>query len=549
MTITEQPSLASGPQQRPNPATSTATATAAGSGLPDSLTDELRGRLVALVSASGTAPSVSTHAPFSGAEIVELPQSSPDDVVAAAERARAAQQQWALRSIEDRAQVFLRLHDLVLDAREDLMDLIQAENGKSRRDAYLEVADIAITCRYYARSAASVLAPSSRSGLIPGLTSVQELRHPRGVVTVISPWNYPLSLAAGDSIPALLAGNAVLQKADNQTALTALYALDLARRAGVPEDLWQIVLGRGSNIGDQLLDAADYVMFTGSTESGRRIAQEAGRRLVDCSLELGGKNAMVVLDDADLGRAAEGAVRACFSSSGQLCISIERMYVADAVYDDFVARFLAGVQAMRVGGAYDFSCQMGSLTSTEQIEVVQRHVDDAVSKGATVLAGGRARPDLGPFFYEPTVLTDVVEGMECFAEETFGPVVSIYRVHSDDEAVELANATRYGLNASVWSRSARRGRDVAARLRAGTVNVNEAYAAAWGSIDAPMGGMGDSGMGRRHGSAGILKYTESQTVARQRLFNLAPPLAQLGDDGFAAVMTTALRLMKKAGWR
>jgi succinate-semialdehyde dehydrogenase/glutarate-semialdehyde dehydrogenase len=542
MTITDQPTDTVDREQLPRPTT-------AGVGLPASLTDELRARLTALVSASGTAPSVTTHAPFSGAPIVELPQSSPDDVVAAAERARAAQRQWALRSIEDRAQVFLRLHDLVLDAREDLMDLIQAENGKSRRDAYLEVADIAITCRYYARTAATVLAPSGRSGLIPGLTSVQELRHPRGVVTVISPWNYPLSLAAGDSIPALLAGNAVLQKADNQTALTALYALDLARRAGVPEDLWQVVLGRGSTIGDQLLDAADYVMFTGSSESGRRIAQEAGRRLVDCSLELGGKNAMVVLDDADLRRAAEGAVRACFSSSGQLCISIERMYVADAVYDDFVERFLAGVQAMQVGGAYDFSCQMGSLTSTEQIEVVQRHVEDAVSKGATVLAGGRARPDLGPFFYEPTVLTDVVEGMECFAEETFGPLVSIYRVHSDDEAVELANATRYGLNASVWSRSARRGRDVAARLRAGTVNVNEAYAAAWGSIDAPMGGMGDSGLGRRHGSAGILKYTESQTVARQRLFNLAPPLAQLGDDGFAAVMTTALRLMKKAGWR
>ncbi len=541
MTITDEPTGRTSDQDRRG--------TEVPDGLPASLTDAVRRRLTSLVSASGDAPTVTTHAPFSGAPIVELPQSSPDDVVAAAARARVAQRAWAARTIDDRAQVMLRLHDLVLDARDDLMDLIQAENGKSRRDAYLEVADIAITCRYYARTAASVLAPSGRTGLIPGLTSVQELRHPKGVVTVISPWNYPLSLAAGDSIPALLAGNAVVQKADNQTALTALHALDLARRAGVPEDLWQIVLGRGSNIGDQLLDAADYVMFTGSTESGRRIAQEAGRRLVDCSLELGGKNAMVVLDDADLGRAAEGAVRACFSSSGQLCISIERMYVADAVYDRFVAEFLAGVERMQLGGAYDFSCQMGSLTSTEQLEVVQRHVADAVSKGATVLAGGRARPDLGPFFFEPTVLSGVVEGMECFAEETFGPLVSIYRVGSDDEAVELANATRYGLNASVWSRSSRRGRDVAARLRAGTVNVNEAYAAAWGSIDAPMGGMGDSGLGRRHGSTGILKYTEAQTVARQRLFNLAPPLAQLGDDGFAAVMTTALRLMKKAGWR
>ena len=521
----------------------------AGGGLPPSLTRALRTRLTSLVASSGSAPSVTTAAPFTGVTIAELPQSTPADVEEAAERGRGAQRLWATRSMEDRAGVFLRMHDLVLDAREDLMDLIQAENGKSRRDAYLEVADIAITCRYYARTAASVLAPSARSGLIPGLTSVHELRHPKGLVTVISPWNYPLSLAAGDSIPALLAGNAVLQKPDNQTALTALYALELARRAGVPEDLWQIVLGRGSNIGDPLLDAADYVMFTGSTESGRRIAAEAGRRLVDCSLELGGKNAMVVLDDADLDRAAEGAVRACFSSSGQLCISIERMYVADAIHDEFVQKFLTRVADMRVGGEYDFSCQMGSLTSTEQLDAVTRHVDDALSKGATLLAGGRARPDLGPFFYEPTVLTDVTEAMECFAEETFGPVVSIYRVRADREAVELANATRYGLNASVWSRSSRRGREVAAQLRSGTVNVNEAYAAAWGSIDAPMGGMGDSGLGRRHGPGGILKYTEAQTVARQRLFNLAPPLAQIGDDGFAAVMTVALRLMKAVGWR
>jgi len=518
-------------------------------GLPPSLTQTLRTRLTSLVASSGTAPSVTIAAPFTGVTITELPQSTQTDVEEAAERGRRAQQSWATRSMEDRAVVFLRMHDLVLDAREDLMDLIQAENGKSRRDAYLEVADIAITCRYYARTAATVLAPSARSGLIPGLTSVHELRHPKGLVTVISPWNYPLSLAAGDSIPALLAGNAVLQKPDNQTALTALYALELARRAGVPEDLWQMVLGRGSNIGDPLLDATDYVMFTGSTESGRRIAAEAGRRLLDCSLELGGKNALVVLDDADLDRAAEGAVRGCFSSSGQLCISIERMYVADAIHDEFVQKFLTRVADMRVGGEYDFTCQMGSLTSTEQLDVVTRHVDDAMSKGATLLAGGRARPDLGPFFFEPTVLTDVTEAMECYAEETFGPVVSIYRVRSDREAVELANATRYGLNASVWSRSSRRGREVAAQLRSGTVNVNEAYAAAWGSIDAPMGGMGDSGLGRRHGPGGILKYTEAQTVARQRLFNLAPPLARIGDAGFAAVMTAALRLMKAVGWR
>ena len=527
----------------------TATETWAHDGLPTSLTPTLVHRLTGLVADSGSAPSVTTHAPFTGARLAELPQCTEGDVKLAAERARAVQAEWAARPVAERAAVFLRMHDMVLDAREDLMDLIQAENGKARRDAFLEVGDIANTCRYYARTAAKVLAPKRRSGLIPGLTAVQELKAPVGLVTIVSPWNYPLSLGAGDTIPALLAGNAVVQKPDNQTALVALYALDLARRAGLPEDLWQIVLGRGSAIGTPLLDIADYVMFTGSTASGRRIAAEAGERLIGCSLELGGKNAMLVLDDADLDRTVEGAVRACFSSSGQLCISIERMYVADAIWDDFVPRFVQTVKDMPIGPGYDFSNQMGSLTNTEQLEVTQAHVQNALDAGATLLAGGRARPDLGPLFYEPTVLTDVDASMTCFGEETFGPVVSLYRYSDLDDAIERANATSYGLNASVWSGSGCRGREVAARLRAGTVNVNEGYAAAWGSIDAPMGGMGDSGMGRRHGAHGLDKYTEAQTVAEQRLFNLAPPFPQLGDRGFAEVMTSALRVLKRVGWR
>ena len=528
--------------------TSTSTRSS-GPALPRSIDDLLRKRLTALVASSGAAASVTATSPFTGQVITELPQCTPADVLAAADRARAAQAGWATTTFAERSAIFLRFHDLVLQHRNTLMDLIQAENGKARRDAFLEVGDIANTARYYARTAAKALAPTRRTGLIPGLTDVHELHHPRGIVTIISPWNYPLSLGAGDTIPALMAGNAVVQKADNQTALTALFALDLARQAGLPDDLWQIVLGRGSAIGTPLLDIADYVMFTGSTASGRHIAREAGERLVDCSLELGGKNAMLVLDDADLGRTVEGAVRACFSSSGQLCISIERMFVADAIYDRFVPAFVAAVNAMRIGPAFDFSTQMGSLTSTEQLDATSAHVDDAVAKGATVLAGGTARADLGPYFFEPTVLTDVTPEMTCFAEETFGPLVSIYRFSTDDEAIDLANSTRYGLNASVWSRSATRGRNVAARLHSGTVNVNEAYAAAWGSIDAPMGGMGDSGMGRRHGAVGIVKYTESQTIARQRFMNLSPPIRQLGDDGFATVMSAALTLMKRAGWR
>lgn len=516
--------------------------------LPASLHRSFIDHLTRSVSSSQEAATVTTRAPFDGSALAELPQSTPADVTAAAVAAREVQRTWVATPVEQRAAVFLRMHDLVLSARDEIMDLVQAENGKARRDAFLEVADIAGTCRYYGRAGAALLRPHRRRGVIPGLTAVRELRHPKGLVVIVSPWNYPFSLGVGDAIPALIAGNAVLQKPDNQTALTALRGLGLAEEAGLPPGLWQIVLGRGSSIGDSLMDAADFVMFTGSTASGRSIAEQAGRRLIDCSLELGGKNAMLVLRDADLGRAVEGGVRACFSSSGQLCISTERMYVADEIYDRFVPRFVEAVRSMRLGPAYDFGCQMGSLTNAEQLEATRRHVDAAIAGGATLLTGGRPRPDLGPYFYEPTVLADVTPDMACFAEETFGPVVSVYRFSDGDDVVARANDTRYGLNASIWTRSSR-GHALAGRLRAGTVNVNEAYAAAWGSIDAPMGGMGDSGIGRRHGAHGLLKYTEPQTVARQRLLNPAPPIRRMGDNGFAVLMTASLRALKRLGVR
>ncbi len=491
---------------------------------------------------------LATFAPYHGELLAELPQCSADDVAAAFARARAAQPAWAARSVRERARIFLRLHDLVLARQNEIMDLIQAENGKARRDAFLEVADIANTARYYARTAPGLLHTKRRTGLLPGLTAAREIRQPKGVVSIISPWNYPLALSVGDTIPALLAGNTVVQKPDNQTALTALWALGVAREAGVPDDVWQLVLGRGSAIGPALIDNANYVMFTGSTASGKRIAEQAGARLIGCSLELGGKNAMLVLDDADLERTLEGSLRACFSSSGQLCISIERMYVQDGIYDRFVPRFVEAVRAMKLGAGYDYGYDMGSLTTAAQLEAVSAHVEDARANGATVLAGGTARPDLGPLFYEPTVLTDVPATAKCFGDETFGPLVSIYRFAELDDAVARANDSAYGLNASVWSKSARRGHDVAARLHAGTVNINEAYGAAWGSVDAPMGGMGESGLGRRHGSEGLLKYTEAQTLARQRFINIAPP-GRMSQAGFARTMTTALKLLRRIGWR
>ncbi|MFG3039263.1 succinic semialdehyde dehydrogenase [Streptomyces sp. NPDC048330] len=521
---------------------------ARGPGLPPSITPDLLERLAARVSAAPHAVRVTTNAPYTGEPLADLPVSTPADVEAAFARARIAQRSWAATPIDARKRILLRYHDLVLARRDEALDLMQAENGKTRRDAFLEVVDIGVVSRYYARTAARYLRPRRRRGAVPVLTHTTELRHPRGVVTVISPWNYPLSMAAGDTVPALMAGNAVVQKPDTQTALTALWSMDLMYEAGLPTDVWQMVIGPGSSLGGALMDNADSMMFTGSTATGRRIASDAGRRLISASLELGGKNAMIVLDDADIEKAAEGAVHACFPSAGQLCVSVERLYVAESVRDRFVAAFVARTEKLRIGAAYDYSMDVGSLTTPSQLRTVTEHVDDAVAKGATVLAGGKARPDLGPLFHEPTILTDVTPDMTVHDHETFGPVVSVYSYRDTDEAVARANATPYGLNAVVWTRNGERGRAVAARIHAGTVNVNEAFAAAWGSIDAPMGGMGDSGLGRRHGAEGILKYTEAQTVAHQRVQGFHPPPA-ITPERWATLLTRALKVMKAVGIR
>jgi acyl-CoA reductase-like NAD-dependent aldehyde dehydrogenase len=239
-------------------------------------------------------------------------------------------------------------------------------------------------------------------------------------------------------------------------------------------------------------------------------------------------------------------VRACFSSSGQLCVSIERMFVADEVYDRFVERFIARVEAMRMAADFSFETDMGSLISPAQLETVTAHVADAVERGAIVLTGGRARPDIGPLFHEPTVLADVTPGMVCFGDETFGPVVSLYRFGDEADAVARANQGTYGLNASIYSRDLRRARRLAAQIRCGTVNINEGFAASFASIDAPMGGMRDSGTGRRQGAEGIRRYTEAQTVAVQRGRPLTAPRG-MSDQTYATVLTATLRLMKKIG--
>jgi succinate-semialdehyde dehydrogenase/glutarate-semialdehyde dehydrogenase len=405
---------------------------------------------------------------------------------------------------------------------------------------------IALTARYFGRTAHQHLDSRRVRGVIPLLTRVDVNRVPKGVVGVISPWNYPFTMALCDGLPALLAGNAVVAKPDAQTMLSALLAAKLVEEAGFPADLWQVVSGPGPEVGPALIQRADYICFTGSTATGRSVAQGCADRLIGCSLELGGKNPILVLRDADIEKAAEGAVRAAFSNAGQLCVSMERLFVADQVYDRFLERFVARTEAMTLGATLDWGNDMGSLISRRQLETVTAHVEDAVAKGARVLTGGRARPDLAPFFYEPTILEGVTPEMTCFGSETFGPVVSAYRFHDEAEAIARANDGDYGLNASIYSRDGSRARAIARQIRCGTVNVNEAFAASFGSIEAPMGGMRSSGLGRRQGIEGVLRFTDTQSVATQRLTPIAPRFG-LSDRAYGAVMTTGLRVMKKLG--
>ena len=512
--------------------------------LPDALITDLLGH--ACVGADGA--TIPVCAPFTGEWLVDLPLADELAVQAAANRARAAQQAWAAADISTRARIILRFHDLVLAGREQAMDIVQAENGKARRDALEEVLDIAVTARHYARDARRLLRTRRHRGVFPGIVGVQEVRHPKGIVGIVSPWNYPLTLAASDAIPALLAGNAVLLKPDPQTTLCALWVARCLAEAGLPRDLFQVLPGEGAVVGPMVIDCSDAVMFTGSTAVGRIVAAQCAQRLISCSLELGGKNALIVRADVAADTAAEKAVRACFANSGQLCVAAERIYVHRSRFEEFLAAFAQRTAALRMQAGIGWGAEIGSLISAKQLQRISAHVDDAVRHGATVVVGGRPRPDIGPYFYEPTVLTGVSEAMVVCAEETFGPVVSVFAVDDDEEAVRRANDSRYGLNASVITGSARIGRRIARRLHAGTVNINEGYAAAWGSVRAPMGGMGDSGIGRRHGDEGLLKYTEAQTIATQRWLGFQP-LFSLSDQAWGGMLAGAVSWMKRLGIR
>ncbi len=487
-----------------------------------------------------------TLAPFDGMPLVEVPYSCVADVDMAFDTARQAQVRWARTEVADRKRIMLRFHDLLLSHRDEGLDLIQWETGKTRMDALKELLGVATIARHYARDAARLLAPNRTIGVFPVLTKVTVERRPVGVVGNIAPWNYPLFLAAADAIPALMAGNAVVLKPDHQTSLTALWVVDLLHRAGIPPRVMQVVLGYGPELGPEITERADYMMFTGSSAVGSAIAGRCGQRLIGCSMELGGKNPMIVVDDVDPGRAAEIAVRACFDNAGQLCVAMERIYVMGAAYDAFMDRFIARIGALRMHASVGWASDYGSLISAEQLARTQAAVDDAVAKGATVMTGGHPLPDVGPYYFAPTVLTGVTPDMVCYGTETFGPVVAVHRVESQEEAIALANASPFGLNASVLVGDDQRGEEIARALRTGSVNVNEAYEATFGSTRAPMGGMGLSGLGRRNGDHGLTRFTEEQTIAVQRGIGFGTPFGMEHDD-WADIIVRGFRAMKAAG--
>jgi succinate-semialdehyde dehydrogenase / glutarate-semialdehyde dehydrogenase len=510
---------------------------------PASITDEFLQKLVARVPSTSGGTWKLTEV-YTGEVLVELPQSTPEDIERAFATARAAQVEWAERPLKQRLEVFKRAHSLFLDNAVTTTDLIQVESGKNRRMAIEETCDPVMVMSHYIKRAPKLLAPVKRGGPVPLVSNSTEIRQPKGVVGIIAPWNFPFATGISDSIPALMAGNAIVLKPDNKTALSPLYGVQMLEEAGLPRGLFQVVCGEGPDVGPTLIDNANYVMFTGSTATGRVIGERAGRNLIGCCLELGGKNPMIVLEDADLDDVVHGAIFGAFGNTGQICMHIERMYLPESRYDEFRDRFVAATERLVLGAAYDFGPDVGSLVSPDHLERVKSHVDDAVAKGATVLTGGRPRPDLGPAFFEPTILEGVTKDMLAGVTETFGPVVALHRYRTVDEAVGLANDTDYGLNASVWGGDLTNACQVGRRIQSGNVNVNDILATAYASKGTPSGGVKQSGVGARHGDQGLLKYTDVQQLAvlKKQVMGARPGQDY---DAYVKGMLGGLRMMRK----
>ncbi len=466
-----------------------------------------------MTAAQGQPATIEVRNPASGELVATVPELDAAAVAELAESARAAQPVWAALGFDGRAKVFARLRRWFFDNSERVIATIVSETGKTYEDAQLLELGYAVSAlSFWSHHAGEYLGERrsfARSPLVAGRRLVTRYE-PRGLIGVIGPWNYPLLNSFGDAIPALAAGNSVLLKPSELTPLTSLLMAEALAACGLPDGVFAVATG-GAQTGEALIDLVDFVMFTGSSATGRKVAMRAASSLTPCGLELGGKDALIVLKGAPLERAANVAVFYAMMNAGQSCVSVERVYAEAAIYDELLEKIVAKVRALRFGEPTGpAAVDVGAITAARQLEIIEAHVADALAKGATVAVGGHRRAGMGNFF-EPTVLTGVDHTMRCMTEETFGPTLPVMRVADADEAVALVNDSPMGLGAAVFASSIERGEEIARRLDVGAVCVNDA-AVNYFALEAPMGGHKQSGIGVRHGPEGIRKYCATQTI-------------------------------------
>jgi acyl-CoA reductase-like NAD-dependent aldehyde dehydrogenase len=466
----------------------------------------------------GAGAQIPVENPATGEVIAHVAELSADQVAALAARARAAQPGWRALGFEGRARILRRMQKWLMDNHERVTSTIISETGKTQEDAYLaELTYTAGALQFWIKNAGRFLADEKvRVSTIAVTGKRLRVRYePVGLVGVIGPWNYPLVNSFGDCIPALLAGNSVILKPSEITPLTSLMLADGLAASGLPDCVFGVATGRGAT-GAALIDEADMIMFTGSTATGKKVMERAAQTLTPVSLELGGKDPMIVLADADVDRAAHAAAYYSMQNAGQTCISIERVYVEEPVYDAFVDRVADIVGGLRQGASSGpGSVEVGAMTFPRQIEIVEDHVQDALAKGARALTGAKRREGAG-LYYEPTVLVDVDHSMKAMTQETFGPTLPIMRVADAQQAVALANDSEYGLGAAIYTGDAQRGEQLARQLQFGAVCINDALLNYF-AVELPMGGWKASGLGSRHGPQGIRKYTKQQSLLVSRL--------------------------------
>ena len=485
--------------------------------------------------------------PATGEETGRLPVFSREQISETVARCRETQAAWAGLSYSQRGRMLRRFRDALVDSKDEIAEALISETGKPLAEAYgIELLYLCDMIGFWAKNAGPFLADRQLRPHLMKTKRAYTTYKPRGVIGVISPWNYPLMLSVGEAIPALMAGNGVVIKPSSTTPFSTVIPCRIAEESGLPAGLLSAVTGPGP-VGWDLIDMVDMVAFTGSVETGRKIQVKCAEQLKPTTMELGGKDPMIVCEDAHLERAANGCVWGALTNAGQVCMSIERVYVHEKVYDDFVAKVVEKVDAVRVGDPTG-SPDVGSMTLASQLEIVAAQVETARSAGAKVLRGGGRIEGRSGNWYQPTVLVDVDHSMEIMQEETFGPVIAIQKVADDAEAVRLANDSRFGLSASVWSRDKSGAMNIARRIEAGGVCVND-HMIHMMVPEVSMGGVKESGIGHRHGPGGIRKYCHEQTIVVDRFGMKKEPTWYPAPKGSVGLYRRALNLLFRSGWR